>query len=322
MFHFVALKGNEMKQTLKQQLTITREQRNKYYLKQIQKLSEEREVLYSDVIKPILKNIKAITSANNIDINSGMTTNGYLINSDMLAFLKKHNHRNFQITLDGNKERHNRVRYSKNDHNTFDVIVNNIKNCIKNQFYVSVRLNISSNTNIDVEELLRDFISLSEIERSFLCFSIHKVWQEPDEVEVIVDDTKEKIRLMGFNAVTYHSNPTTIKNTCYADKTNHVTINPKGLIYKCTARDFTKENIEGYLLRNGVIKWEPIYYIRKDVSILMRDSCRECQILPICNGGCSQKKIENRDNKCLYNFDAKSKLEFAKKIIYSKILQQ
>ncbi|CDN30642.1 hypothetical protein BN938_2613 [Mucinivorans hirudinis] len=40
MFHFVALKGNEMKQTLKQQLTITREQRNKYYLKQIQKLSE------------------------------------------------------------------------------------------------------------------------------------------------------------------------------------------------------------------------------------------------------------------------------------------
>ncbi|CDN32690.1 Mobile element protein [Mucinivorans hirudinis] len=48
MFHFVALKGNEMKQTLKQQLTITREQRNKYYLKQIQKLSEEREVLYME----------------------------------------------------------------------------------------------------------------------------------------------------------------------------------------------------------------------------------------------------------------------------------
>jgi uncharacterized protein len=276
---------------------------------------------YKDIIKPIMSEVKYLTSINNIDFLSGITSNGYLINEEFLDFLKQHYVKNFQITLDGNKARHNNVRFTQKGVNTYDRILKNIISCLNKEFYVSVRINISAETDLDVKELLQDFSNLSSQEKHYLCFSIHKVWQAPSHVEKLIEVIVNQIRENGFNCATYYSSPNSIKNTCYADKVNHLVINPNGNIFKCTARDFNVENIEGHLLKGGIIEWNALHQRREKTTVFNYKECLSCAILPICNAGCSQKKMENPDNICPYGYKEEAKNEYAKKVLFDKIEQ-
>ena len=64
----------------------------------------------------------------------------------MLEECKNNGVNNFQITLDGHRERHNQVRYVSDTRGSYDEIIENIKLCAKEGFSVSVRLNISQET--------------------------------------------------------------------------------------------------------------------------------------------------------------------------------
>lgn len=275
---------------------------------------------FNKVIKPILVSIKSILDENKIKMTVGLTTNGYLFNKEKIIFLRKHNLENLQITLDGNKKRHNNVRYSYRGENTFDIIINNIKLAISNEVIVTVRLNISEETNLNVNEFLDPFRCINYENRKKLFFSIQKVWQAPEYLEDKIIHIVEEIRNNGFMCASYYSSPSSIWNTCYSDKQNQITINPEGKIYKCTARDFDKQDIEGVLKENGDVEWEKRYYKRMLVSPLDNKECQECSIFPICIGGCSQKRIESSNNaKCILSKTSEDKIIYAKKVLAEKI---
>ena len=46
------------------------------------------------------------------------------------------------------------------------------------------------------------------------------------------------------------------RTTCYANKINSEVINYDGLVYKCTARDFSEKNDVGIMLEGGIIKYK------------------------------------------------------------------
>ena len=50
---------------------------------------------------------------------------------------------------------------------------------------------------------------------------------------------------------------------------------------------------------------------------LLTKKCWDCEIFPICHGGCSQHKLEARvaENECCKGFDAQKKLDFVVKRI-------
>lgn len=274
---------------------------------------------FKDVMKPILTEINNSVRETNKSLFSGITTNGYLINEEMLDFLVENNHKYFQITLDGNRNRHNNIRYNYKGNNTYDKIINNIKLCLMKGFGVSVRLNISEDTNLCVEELLKDFKDISDKAKELLIFSVHKVWQASEEVENIIESIISEIRKNNFNCSTYFTSPTSITNTCYADKINHLVINPNNKIYKCTARDYSEESVEGILLPTGNIEWNKIHNKRIRVSALDYKECVNCKILPICNAGCSQKKLENPKGFCPCNYDENIKNKYARNVLFEKI---
>ena len=105
-----------------------------------------------------------------------------------------------------------------------------------------------------------------------------------------------------------------IFNTCYADKRNQVTINYNGDIFKCTARSFDSLNREGYLLDNGDIIWNEKYSKRFSFDLRTRNkACMECAIFPMCNGGCSQRRVENEKVPyCIFDFSERKKMDFLK----------
>ena len=66
----------------------------------------------------------------------------------------------FQITIDGIKETHDNSRYTKKGKPTFDIILENIINCVNNPIYekekvnITIRVNVHKNNYNDVEKLL------------------------------------------------------------------------------------------------------------------------------------------------------------------------
>lgn len=288
-------------------------------LLKIQWFGGEPLLCFESVVKPLLTEINILAKARNVKINSGFTSNGYLITDSMLDFCVENSVQHFQITIDGHKERHNVVRFTYPGSNTYDKVIGNIIKCVKKGLYVTVRINVSSNTNAHVESVLQDFILLTPKERELIRFSIHKVWQENGEVITDVDKIVAKIRELGFVSASFYSNPNSIRNSCYADKKNSVVFNYNGDVFKCTARDYAKNKREGVLMDEGDIKWNDNHQLRNIASVLNYQTCLNCLILPICNAGCSQNKIENKEHYCPCQFDYSQKIDFAKRVLMDKI---
>lgn len=259
---------------------------------------------------------------NNIHPEIGFTTNGFLINERFIDYFnEKKIDCSFQITLDGHKEDHNKVRFVNSKTGSYDKIVQNIHSLVKNQYLVSVRVNYTDKNIKESKKIIYDFLSLpKEIKENYLIIDFHRVWQNENGLN-IDDELKEIMNILRknhFNVEGRHSSLNNVKSPCYADTRNSVTINYNGDIYKCTARDFTKENREGYIDENGNLKWENDSLNKRLESKFKNAPCLKCKILPICNGGCSQAAIENVNNEyCIFGFDEAEK----DKIIQQKIAE-
>jgi len=254
--------------------------------------------------------IPILTYANDLCMKKGIkfytlfTTNGLLLNERKLKELKKFNVNEFQITLDGHRERHDKVRFCSDKRGSYDTIVKNIILAASLGFKVSVRINFTKETFDGLENIITDFTNIDEQAKENIVFDFHQIWQDKTDLNKEQKAAIDKFAQNGFNVITsldYSFYPSYF--TCYADKKNNANINHNGDIYKCTARDYTKSNREGILNKNGLIDWNDKYYERLD-SKFKNKACFECSILPICRGGCSQHAIEKKDtNICIHHFN-------------------
>ena len=263
---------------------------------------------YKQVVLPILEFANQYTTDKNIGFNSNFTSNGVLISDTVLGSFERLKIDGFQITLDGHRDRHNNVRYFSNKKGSYDIIVSNIKKCLKHKVHVTCRINISKDTFADIEKVIDDFSDLPTIDRGYLVFSFQQVWQEVTDIHVQILELIDLFKSHGF-ATQYNMYLDSVRNSCYADKKHQAIINYNGDVFKCSARDFTPENREGILKKDGTIEWNEKYYARMNIKF-KNPPCMECKILPICNGGCSQKAIECQNkNYCVRDFDENRKLE-------------
>lgn len=83
---------------------------------------------FQEVIYPITSYAKKICKEKNINFITGATTNGYYLKPDIHDKIDKLQFRHFQITLDGIRDIHNSVKFSKNGDSAFDVTLSNINN--------------------------------------------------------------------------------------------------------------------------------------------------------------------------------------------------
>jgi len=265
-------------------------------------------LLYFDkTILPLLKKIYPAVKLKGIEFSSNFTTNGLLINQKILTDCSLFGVNHFQITLDGHRERHNKVRFVNKERGSYDEIVSNIKLVLKNKINVTVRLNISEDTlNDKLTEIINDFSDLTIQDKKFLNFSFHKVWQEEKNIEnemskLINEFKTNKLSTQTIDEVDH------VRNSCYADKKNQATINYNGEVFKCTARDFKSENREGILQEDGSLLWDEKHDNRMNIKFKNKP-CLTCKILPICNGSCSQLALESQDEDyCVHDFDEDKK---------------
>lgn len=260
-------------------------------------------------VTPLIDHFTNACVKKNIAYDIYFTTNGYLINEDFIYYFKSNNIKcSLQITLDGYREEHDKVRYVSKNKGSYIEIINNVKLLIKNHFFVTLRINYTNDNLPNTNKIPLDFLDIEQdIKDEYLKFDFHRVWQndQVDDLNLILEKNISEIREDGFVASGTFS-PNNVQDSCYADKRNSVVINYNGDIFKCTARDFETKNRAGYIDDDGVLIWENDYLERRMKAKFNNKPCLTCRIMPLCNGGCTQHAMENIDagtEYCVYHGD-------------------
>lgn len=257
---------------------------------------------FDEVIYPISAYAKQIMVENNLSYYCGITTNGYCIDNIDIGKIKEIELNSFQITIDGDETRHNKIR-NVNGSPSYKKIMNGINLlCEKNpETNITLRLNYD-NTTLKGRDLIKVYEGVKSEFRNRIKPDFQRVWQTYNSKNAGTEN-KERIELynklkkLGYTT-SFGTGDFSINRgyTCYVDRFYHTELNYDGKAYKCTARDYGDDYAVGELLDDGTLE----YYNNGNKITKMfskacfeNDLCIDCKHLPICNGPCSQKIIEN-----------------------------
>lgn len=265
---------------------------------------------YKRVALPLIQELNK--HKKDVIANIHFTTNGFLLSEKMVKQMNLLGVSSLQITLDGDKAHHDKTRYG-NSGGSFDRIMSNIQLAINNNIDVIARFNFTKDNIWGIHSVLKILSSFSNKER--ITVAINRVWQDEDEKCSIsqqkkMDDEMDRINRsileLGMQNVPKELGIAFV-NSCYADKKNESLINYDGSVFKCNARDFTKERQLGKLMSDGSIQWnekESVWMASK----LDDPICLKCFLVPICGGGCRRILFETSGRHyCLYNDDIEEK---------------
>lgn len=237
-----------------------------------------------------LYNIKAIDIISKalrekkICFSSHMTTNGYLLDDEIIGRAKKMwNLQMVQITLDGTEKIYNQTKkYIYDDTNPFETVLGNIKKCLESEIYVQIRLNISTVNADDLIELVHQLYQRFGTNKFLKIYSmlIYQIKEYSDkEYAEIYEKSKvldKLIQKYGLQYKDYVSKRLRL-NRCQADIDTCVTVLPNGKLGAC--EHYTDSDYIGDIWDNFVDEKE-----RKSFRECFppEEECTDCFYYPEC----------------------------------------
>jgi uncharacterized protein len=250
-----------------------------------------------------------------LGFQSHITTNGYLLTPDVAEKLLAWNVTNYQITVDGMREQHDRKRPARDGSGTFDTIISNLIELKKRpeMFRVRIRVNYDKENHPYLEELLllleKEFAG---DDRFMVAFHGVGKWGGPndknlevcgvDEMKVVKERLRNSAKDKGFRPVgTLRDLNSLGKNVCYAARPYNFIVGADGKLMKCTI-DLDKEdrNIVGQLTPDGdmIINADNLA-LWTEPAFQSDSGCQKCAILPTCQGiSCPLIRIEHNKSPC------------------------
>ncbi len=227
---------------------------------------------------------------------SSIITNGYLLDADMARRLKKIGINSAQVTLDGNEKTHDSRRMLKNGRGTFRKIVDNLKETA-DIIDILVRVNVdraNAGNALAVAEELQKWGIINKIGIYFAqvtssgtaCASISSRCFSGEQFSQELVGLYKKLIDMGIYRVEYPV--ISAAGHCGAVTENSILVSPTGDLFRCweelsldsstsVGNIFNQHmNQEQNETREKYQRWDPF----------KMSECRECDILPICMGGC------------------------------------
>lgn len=228
---------------------------------------------------------KKFCKENNIIFYSHITTNGTLLNKQLISELYDAGVRSYQITIDGNKRKHDQVKVLKSG-SAYDAIMANIICIIRNHddTHCILRYNYSSK-NLDVDVILKELDdALPNDIRSRITVSMCKIWQEnEDNVDLAsVHNMAIKIKEMGMRISLNDC------GMCYADQRNFECIFPNGGIGKCDNDNMN--HCKARLSNDGSIEMTDDKPYSTQAFFTENNICNKCKYLPMCWGPCPRER--------------------------------
>jgi len=189
---------------------------------------------------------------------AGITTNGYLLNQELLDQMAANRILDFQITLDGPKEIHDQRRLRADGSGSFEKIWNNLLllKASPHPFKILIRIHFDRDTvdNLDplIQDLNREFI----VDRRFeVCFKrlLRMGGPNDDRLNAFSEsEANEKKQTLTRKLHGDHV-PEEEPFICYAAKPNALVIRADGTLAKCTVALNDPRNRVGVLNRDGTV---------------------------------------------------------------------
>jgi uncharacterized protein len=275
-------------------------------------------LLALDCVKNLGLAFRSTCEKHGVKYDSSITTNGYLMNEEVVSELDNLGIKSVQVTIDGPPDIHNKTRVLKDGRGTYHVLIKNLGFLIRTREHIRVylRVNCSSETIHEIPRFYDDLpdcikkranIYLAEI---YSCASF--VGQDSCAVErpVMSDDCRSSAKLkkqimeMELLCARLHEQKAGVRITtkyvmrpktgyCEADFANHFVVDPQGGLFKCTV-SFPPELKVGQIQGDGTATFDLTRlapWLAKDP--FERKKCRACKILPICMGGCNSSFLND-----------------------------
>lgn len=252
-----------------------------------------------DIIKRLSDRMIALCDKNNIRYTASIITNGSLLNPEMAGELYVRRVSWFQVTIDGPKEVHNKVRFDKQTkEGSFDQIIENIK-LYEGIYPVRTSLRI----NVDARNQEKCFSLLDELAEKLQGINNVNVYFAPIHASTsfckhisaytleIMHYAQLETKLLEYAAekgLAYIGMPAMNMGLCGAAKKSGMVIVPNGDIHKCwetvSMQKYCIGNIfdEEFSLEDRSEDWY-------DWSPFKEEDCRDCRILPNCLGMCTYR---------------------------------
>lgn len=253
-------------------------------------------------IQTILNFAKEFCEQKEIELIADFTTNATLITKEIIDYLKQFRC-HFQITLDGGRDTHNRIkkcRFGKMD--TYQKVIDTLRwiDTEISKRWIAVRINFDNHTLRCIDEIIHD---ISFLDRTKCYVIVKKVWQlETGKVDR--EALMSAIQKLFDNRflVDYYLMPKGC--VCFAERKNETLFNYDGKIFKCTTiSTFDDKNKLG----NADTKTGEIHWDTKKMEDWYRDMqpdyCKSCHWFPVCLGICN-RQIMAHPNEKICTFDA------------------
>lgn len=289
----------------------------------------EPTLAHKDLIN-FMHELNVLSWKNKFKVIYSMVTNGYLLNKDRLSEYVDLGLNMFQITLDGDRESHDKTRVLRNGAGTFEIIWRNLEQIkdLEKYFDITIRVNFLKGMETEVELLVKKFAeTFGKDDRFNIYFRpVYNFKTARDEICSIKENIyslKEGLYIqMKYNLLAASltgkiktnrllSNPVPrpIPGWCDTEKKNFWVIGADGKLFKCDSYIGNEDHAVGELSRDGNIKryanvynWEKNIYKEAETQ-----KCKDCNLLPICQGGCPRMRKEQK-NAC---YLAEEQLKFA-----------
>lgn len=234
-------------------------------------------------------------------VSQGLVTNGYLFDEDKEKFFSQYPLDAIQITFEGNKKRHDLMRKLKNGLPTFEKILDNLGRLLTvfHETQINIRVNIE-------KENIEDYYELSEM--------LLNKW-ETSNLHVypgflfIDDENKKQLSCRVYNGIEKSQVLLDIKqkyapeelfprlsNTagCTATMTNAYIIGPEGELYKCWKDVGDKDKVIGNIVSGKMTNATLFHRYMQESKWYNRQECKECSLLPVCDGGCANDYLRTK----------------------------
>ncbi|MCI0520576.1 MAG: radical SAM protein [Chloroflexi bacterium] len=188
---------------------------------------------------------------------SSMTTNGFLLNAGTFRSLQAAGVRQYQITLDGPAEIHDRLRIQKNGQGSFSRIWNNLLAIQASDLEARVLLRI--HLSPQNQGAIENFVAT--IKEQFLADPRFEVFLKPvgkwggaknDEIKTLSNERAAELTTRCHSLLGGEDQRTTDR-VCYASKPNSLVIRSDGSIAKCTVAFNDPRNAIGRINPDGTL---------------------------------------------------------------------
>ena len=261
-------------------------------------------LLSKEIIRYISRKVLILQNKYNFEYGASIVTNGTLMDEAFIDEMPDLNIQSIQVTIDGTRDIHDKYRFFKgNNKGTYDDIISNlVLYAQKNQSEVAstIRINVTDDNYDMVEKLLDDFPDI--LRRSYMIL-FRWVYSHPQGRNPNVEYSSCHRGEAPFNNLAklyqmaedkgYTTNSFdegNHYNFCECDFDNAIQVNQDGNLFMCSHCMDESEKVgnvrDGFGTQQNLAR-----YARFITENPFEDKeCLECNILPICKGGCRKAR--------------------------------